>query len=60
MELTRFDLSLIARALELMQQGERNAMARGIIQNTENAVIGIMHQYRNDTVFEVQPGELEE
>lgn len=55
MELTRFDLSLIARALELMQQGERDAMARGIIQSTEATVIGIMHQYRNDTVFEVTP-----
>lgn len=56
MELTRFDLSLIARALELMQQqGDRNARARGIIQSTEKAVIDIMCQYRNDTVFEVTP-----
>ena len=55
MELTRFDLSLIARALELMQQGDRDARARGIIQSTETAVINIMHQYRNDTVFEVTP-----
>lgn len=55
MELTRFDLSLIARALELMQQGDRSAMARGIIQSTETTVISIMHQYRNDTVFEVTP-----
>lgn len=55
MELTRFDLSLIARALELMQQGERDARARGIIQSTEKAVIDIMCQYRNDTVFEVTP-----
>ena len=60
MELTRFDLSLIARALELMQQGERDARARGIIQSTETTVISIMHQYRNDTVFLVQPDKLEE
>lgn len=55
MELTRFDLSLIARALELMQQGDRDARARGIIQSTEKAVIDIMCQYRNDTAFEVTP-----
>lgn len=60
MELTRFDLSLIARALELMQQGERDARTRGIIQSTEKAVIDIMHQYRNDTIFEVKPDKLEE
>lgn len=60
MELTRFDLSLIARTLELMQQGERDARTRGIIQSSEKAVIDIMHQYRNDTVFEVQPNKLEE
>lgn len=55
MELTRFDLSLIERALGLMQQGDRNARARGIIQSTEKAVIDIMLKYRNDTVFEVTP-----
>lgn len=60
MELTMFDLSLIARALELMQQGERSASIRGIIQSTEKAVVDIMHQYRNDTLFEVQPSKLEE
>lgn len=60
MKLTRFDLGLIARALELMQQEERGARTRGIIQSTEKAVIDIMHQYRNDNVFEVTPNKLGE
>lgn len=55
MELTRFDLGLIARALELMQQEERDARTRGIIQSTEKAVTDIMHEYHNNLVFEVTP-----
>lgn len=60
MELSRFDLTIIKRALSLLVQIARDTPDEKIIQSTENAVTDILTEYPNTNVFLVQPDELEE
>lgn len=61
MELSRFDLTIIKRALKLLLQVERDGVfSKEILQNTESAIEDILTEYPNASVFLVQPDELEE
>lgn len=60
MELSRFDLAIIKRALSLLVQIGRDTPDEKIIQSTENAVTDILVEYPNASVFEVTPVKLEE
>ena len=60
MELSRFDLAIIKRALSLLVQIGRDTPDEKIIQSTENAVTDILVEYPNASVFEVKPDKLEE
>lgn len=60
MELSRFDLAIIKRALSLLVQIARDTPDEKIIQSTENAVADILTEYPNASVFEVKPNKLEE
>ena len=60
MELSRFDLTIIKRALSLLVQIARDTPDEKIIQSTENAVTDILTEYPNASVFEVKPNMLEE
>lgn len=61
MELTRFDLAIIKRALKLLIQVDHGSVfSKEILQSTESAVTDILTEYPNATGFLVQPDELEE
>lgn len=61
MELSRFDLAIIKRALKLLIQVDHNsAFSKEILQSTESAVADILTEYPNANVFEVKPNMLEE
>lgn len=60
MELSRFDLAIIKRALSLLVQIGRDTPDEKIIQSTENAVTDILVEYPDTTIFEVTPNKLEE
>lgn len=60
MELTRFDLRIIQQALSLLVQIGRDTPDEKIIQSTKNAVVDILTEYPNASVFEVKPDKLEE
>lgn len=60
MELSRFDLAIIKRALSLLVQIARDTPDEKIIQSTENAVADILTEYPNASVFSVKPDKLEE
>lgn len=60
MELSRFDLAIIKRALSLLVQIGRDTPDEKIIQSTENAVTDILTEYPDTTIFEVTPNKLEE
>lgn len=61
MELDRFDLKIIQRALALLLQVERDGVfSKEILQSTESAVADILTEYPNASVFEVTPDKLEE
>ena len=60
MELSRFDLTIIKRALSLLVQIARDTPDEKIIQSTENAVTDILTEYPNADCFLVQPNKLEE
>lgn len=61
MELTRFDLKIIKRALKLLLQVERDGVfSKEILQSTESAVADILTEYPDTTIFEVKPNMLEE
>lgn len=61
MELSRFDLTIIKRALNLLLQVERDGVfSKEILQSTESAVADILTEYPNASVFEVAPNKLEE
>lgn len=59
MELDRFDLKIIQRALALLMQVS-NPIGEEILQNTESAIEDILTEYPNASVFEVKPDKLEE
>lgn len=59
MELGRFDLKIIQRALALLMQ-VNNPIDEEILQNTESAIEDILTEYPNASVFEVKPDKLEE
>lgn len=59
MELDRFDLKIIQRALALLMQVS-NPIDEEILQNTESAIADILTEYPNASVFEVKPNMLEE
>lgn len=59
MELSRFDLKIIQRALALLMQVS-NPIDEEILQNTESAIEDILTEYPNASVFEVKPDMLEE
>lgn len=60
MDLSRFDLAIIKRALKLMMQVEHGPFGKEILQSTESAVADILTEYPNTTAFVVQPDKLEE
>lgn len=60
MELARFDLAIIKRALSLLVQIGRDTPDEKIIQSTESAVVDILTGYPNADCFLVQPNKLEE
>lgn len=55
MELSRFDLAIIKRALSLLVQIARDTPDEKIIQSTENAVTDILTEYPKANIFEVTP-----
>ena len=55
MELSRFDLAIIKRALSLLVQIGRDTPDEKIIQSTENAVTDILTEYPKVNIFEVTP-----
>lgn len=59
MELDRFDLKIIQRALALLMQVS-DLIDEEILQNTESAIEDILTEYPNASVFEVKPDMLEE
>ena len=59
MELDRFDLKIIQRALALLMQVS-NPIDEETLQNTESAIEDILTEYPNASVFEVKPNMLEE
>lgn len=59
MYLSRFDLVTIDLVLRIMFQA-RGVIDDEILQNTENAIVGILVEYPKADVFLVQPDELEE
>lgn len=59
MELSRFDLKIIQRALALLMQVS-NPIDEKVLQNTEGAIEDILTEYPNASVFEVKPDKLEE
>ena len=60
MDLSRFDLTIIKRALKLLLQVERGGVfSKEILQSTESAVADILTEYPNSCVFLVQPDPLE-
>ena len=71
MELSRFDLVTIRRALKLLTKVEDGVfklvikeddgvLARKILRSTERTVADILTEYPNASVFEVKPNMLEE
>lgn len=61
MELDRFDLTIIKRALKLLLQVERDGVfSKEILQSTERAVADILTEYPNASGFLIQPDKLEE
>lgn len=60
MELTRFDLAIIKRALKLLIQVENGVFSKEILISTTSAVADILTEYPNASVFEVKPDKLEE
>ncbi len=60
MELDRFDLKIIKRALNLLLKVDNGAFSKEILQSTERAVVDILTGYPNADCFLVQPNKLEE
>ena len=61
MELSRFDLAIIKRALKLLIQVDHGSVfSKEILQSTESAVADILTEYPKTNVFLVQPDESEE
>lgn len=61
MELSRFDLAIIKRALKLLLQVERDGVfSKEILQSTERVIADILTEYPNANVFGVKPNMLEE
>lgn len=61
MELSRFDLTIIKRALKLLLQVERDGVfSKEILQSTESAVADILTEYPNASGFLIEPDKLEE
>lgn len=61
MDLSRFDLAIIKRALKLLIQVDHGSVfSKEILQSTESTVADILTEYPNTTAFVVQPDKLEE
>lgn len=60
MNLGRFDLAVIKRALKLLIQVENGPFGKEILQSTESAVADILTEYSDATGFSVQPNKPEE
>lgn len=62
MELNRFDLIVIRDALMsvIQAEGNVNVSRKSAYQSTRIAVIDILTEYPNASVFEVTPNKLEE
>lgn len=62
MELTRFDLIVIRDALMsvIQAEGNVNVSRKSAYQSTRIAVIDILTEYPDTTIFEVTPNKLEE
>lgn len=62
MELSRFDLIVIRDALMsvIQAEGNVNVSRKSAYQSTRIAVIDILTEYPDATIFEVTPNKLEE
>lgn len=62
MELSRFDLIVIRDALMsvIQAEGNVNVSRKSAYQSTRIAVIDILTEYPDTTIFEVKPNKLEE
>lgn len=62
MELSRFDLIVIRDALMsvIQAEGNVNVSRKSAYQSTRTAVIDILTEYPDTTIFEVTPNKLEE
>lgn len=62
MELSRFDLIVIRDALMsvIQAEGNVNVSRKSAYQSTRIAVIDILTEYPDTTIFEVTPNKLEE
>jgi hypothetical protein len=62
MELNRFDLIVLKNTLRYVieTEGDKGLFKKKILQSTESAVVDILTEYPNTTVFLVQPDKLEE
>lgn len=62
MELNRFDLIVLKNTLRyvIKTEGDKGLFKKKILQSTESAVVDILTEYPNASVFEVKPDMLEE
>lgn len=62
MGLNRFDLIVLKNTLRYVieTEGDKGLFKKKILQSTESAVVDILTEYPNTTVFVVQPDKLEE
>lgn len=60
MELDRGDLIVIGRALSILMQLKHGAISEEKLLSTITAVMDILTEYPNASVFEVKPNMLEE